>query len=67
MVFEDAEVAAAAAKAAKMYDDAGQVCLAGTRLIVHRDVADEFLEHFRAEVDARCSATPATPRRRSRR
>ncbi len=62
MVFEDAEVAAAAAKAAKMYDDAGQVCLAGTRLLVHREVADEFLERFRAEVDAQVLGRPTRSR-----
>ena len=61
MVFEDAEVATAAAKAAKMYDDAGQVCLAGTRLLVHREVADEFLERFRAEVDAQVLGDPRDP------
>jgi acyl-CoA reductase-like NAD-dependent aldehyde dehydrogenase len=52
LVFEDADLEAAAAKAAGQYDDSGQVCLAGTRLLVHRDVAEEFLERFHAHVDA---------------
>jgi acyl-CoA reductase-like NAD-dependent aldehyde dehydrogenase len=52
MVFEDADVEAAAAKAAGQYDDSGQVCLAGTRLLVHQDVAPAFLERFHALTDA---------------
>ena len=52
MVFEDADVEAAAAKAAGQYDDSGQVCLAGTRLLVHEDVAERFLERFHAHTDA---------------
>ena len=35
-------------KAAVMYDDAGQVCLAGTRLLVEASVRDEFLDRFDA-------------------
>ena len=34
IVFEDADLDAAAKKAAGQYDDSGQVCLAGTRLLV---------------------------------
>jgi acyl-CoA reductase-like NAD-dependent aldehyde dehydrogenase len=52
LVFEDADVEAAAVKAAGQYDDSGQVCLAGTRLLVHEDVAEEFLERFHAHTDA---------------
>src|SRR5512132_2114192 len=36
LVFADADLEAAARKAAGQYDDAGQVCLAGTRLLVER-------------------------------
>jgi betaine-aldehyde dehydrogenase/5-carboxymethyl-2-hydroxymuconic-semialdehyde dehydrogenase len=46
LVFEDCDLEAAAAKAAGQYDDAGQVCLAGTRLLVQESVADRFLELF---------------------
>jgi betaine-aldehyde dehydrogenase/5-carboxymethyl-2-hydroxymuconic-semialdehyde dehydrogenase len=46
VVYEDADVELAARLAATMYDDAGQVCLAGTRLLVHEHVRDEFLERF---------------------
>jgi betaine-aldehyde dehydrogenase/5-carboxymethyl-2-hydroxymuconic-semialdehyde dehydrogenase len=52
LVFEDADLDAAAATAARMYDDAGQVCLAGTRLLVASSVADAFYERFRAATDA---------------
>jgi betaine-aldehyde dehydrogenase/5-carboxymethyl-2-hydroxymuconic-semialdehyde dehydrogenase len=46
VVFADADLEAAARTAAGQYDDAGQVCLAGTRLLVEEPVADEFLELF---------------------
>jgi acyl-CoA reductase-like NAD-dependent aldehyde dehydrogenase len=52
LVFEDADLEAAAAKAAGQYDDGGQVCLAGTRLLVHASRRDEFLERFHAHTDA---------------
>ena len=44
-----------------MYDDAGQVCLAGTRLLVDASVADEFMERFRAAVDAHVLGDPREP------
>ncbi len=46
VVFADADLDAAAKKAAGQYDDAGQVCLAGTRLLVEESVGSEFLELF---------------------
>ena len=46
LVFADADLEAAARKAASQYDDAGQVCLAGTRLLVEDAVAEPFLELF---------------------
>jgi acyl-CoA reductase-like NAD-dependent aldehyde dehydrogenase len=51
LVFEDADLDAAAKKAAGQYDDAGQVCLAGTRLLVHASLRDDFLGRFHAHVD----------------
>lgn len=51
MVFADADIEAAAAKAAGQYDDAGQVCLAGTRLIVEESIAGDFLDRFHAYTD----------------
>ena len=46
VVFADADLDLATQKAASMYDDAGQVCLAGTRLIVEASVRDQFLERL---------------------
>jgi len=43
VVFTDADLDLAAEKAALMYDDAGQICLAGTRLLVEASCRDEFL------------------------
>jgi len=51
LVFEDADLDAAAATAAYQYDNSGQVCLAGTRLLVQRSVMEAFLERFRARVN----------------
>jgi betaine-aldehyde dehydrogenase/5-carboxymethyl-2-hydroxymuconic-semialdehyde dehydrogenase len=61
LVFPDADVDEAARKAALQYDDAGQVCLACTRLIVHRDVAEAFLERFHRGVDAHVLGDPRDP------
>ena len=48
IVFADADLDAAARKAAGQYDDAGQVCLAGTRLLVEESVREAFLERLLA-------------------
>jgi betaine-aldehyde dehydrogenase/5-carboxymethyl-2-hydroxymuconic-semialdehyde dehydrogenase len=58
IVFADADLDAAAAKAAGQYDDAGQVCLAGTRLLVEESVREPFLEKFHAAVDAHVLGDP---------
>jgi betaine-aldehyde dehydrogenase/5-carboxymethyl-2-hydroxymuconic-semialdehyde dehydrogenase len=47
VIFEDADLDAAAQKAAVMYDDAGQVCLAGTRLLVQDSIYDVFVDRVR--------------------
>jgi acyl-CoA reductase-like NAD-dependent aldehyde dehydrogenase len=63
IVFEDADLDAAARKAAGQYDDSGQVCLAGTRLLVHESLREPFLERFHQHVDAEVlgdSRDPAT-------
>lgn len=63
IVFEDADLEAAARTAAGQYDDSGQVCLAGTRLLVAHGILGEFLERFEAHVDAHVlgdSRDPAT-------
>jgi len=67
VVFADADLDAAARVAAAQYDDAGQVCLAGTRLLIEQTVSDAFLERFDAAVaehvlgDPRVDATTVSP------
>jgi len=51
LVFEDADLDAAAATAAYQYDNSGQVCLAGTRLLVQRSVMERFVERFTARAE----------------
>jgi acyl-CoA reductase-like NAD-dependent aldehyde dehydrogenase len=58
IVFADADLDAAASKAAGQYDDAGQVCLAGTRLLVEESVAADFLERFNTAVDEQVLGDP---------
>jgi betaine-aldehyde dehydrogenase/5-carboxymethyl-2-hydroxymuconic-semialdehyde dehydrogenase len=58
IVFEDADLDAAARKAAGQYDDSGQVCLAGTRLLVQETIKDEFLERFHRFADEHVLGDP---------
>jgi betaine-aldehyde dehydrogenase/5-carboxymethyl-2-hydroxymuconic-semialdehyde dehydrogenase len=58
IVFDDADLDAAAAKAAGQYDDAGQVCLAGTRLLVQASIRDDFLDRFNTAVDRHVLGDP---------
>ena len=51
IVFADADLDAAARKAAGQFDDAGQVCLAGTRLLVEESIRAPFLERFNRYTD----------------
>jgi len=46
LIFADADLDAAVAQAVGQYDNAGQVCLAGTRLLVEDAVFDAFVERF---------------------
>jgi len=67
IVLEDADLDQAAATGALMYRNAGQVCLAGTRLLVHESIADAFIAKLRAVVeqlvvgDPRAAATEVGP------
>ena len=67
IVLDDADLDNAAATAALMYRNAGQVCLAGTRLLVHARVAERFVDCLRAHVqklvigDPRDEATEVGP------
>ncbi|MEV4098021.1 aldehyde dehydrogenase [Streptosporangium saharense] len=46
IVFADADLDLAVNLAVEQYDNAGQVCLAGTRLLVEEAVAEEFTARF---------------------
>ncbi|HEY7454137.1 MAG TPA: aldehyde dehydrogenase [Thermoleophilaceae bacterium] len=61
LVFEDADLDAAAATAAYQYDNSGQVCLAGTRLLVQGSVMEPFIERFTARVDEIVVGDPREP------
>ncbi|MBS0220946.1 MAG: aldehyde dehydrogenase [Proteobacteria bacterium] len=52
VVFADADLDAAAKTVAGQYNNAGQVCLAGTRVLVERSIADDLLGRVRKEVAA---------------
>lgn len=51
IVLADADLDAAAACGALMYRNATQVCLAGTRFLVHASVRDSFVARMRAVVE----------------
>jgi len=51
VAFADADMDAVVRQAVGQFDNAGQVCLAGTRLIVQESIADRFLERFLAATD----------------
>ena len=58
LVFEDCDLEAAARKAAGQFDDAGQVCLAGTRILVQESIAEPFLELFHRFADEHVLGDP---------
>ena len=51
IVLEDADIESAAATGALMYRNAGQVCLAGTRFLVHEGIAERFVAAMRTQVE----------------
>jgi acyl-CoA reductase-like NAD-dependent aldehyde dehydrogenase len=61
IVLEDADLEAAAATGALMYRNAGQVCLAGTRFLVHEGVAERFTAAIRANVERLRVGDPREP------
>ena len=67
LVFSDCDLELAAEKAAVMFDDGGQVCLAGTRLLVEDSVRDRFVELLKEATsrhklgDSRIPATTVSP------
>jgi aminomuconate-semialdehyde/2-hydroxymuconate-6-semialdehyde dehydrogenase len=46
VAFADADLDAVVRQAVNQFDNAGQVCLAGTRLLIDGAIHDEFLERF---------------------
>jgi acyl-CoA reductase-like NAD-dependent aldehyde dehydrogenase len=58
LVFEDCDLEAAARMAAGQFDDSGQVCLAGTRLLVEESVSAPFLELFHRFADEQVLGDP---------
>ncbi len=61
VVFADTDLDAAVAQAVGQFDNAGQVCLAGTRLIVEQDIYDEFLDRFVERASALKQGDPRLP------
>ena len=61
IVLEDADLDLAAELAVEQYDNAGQVCLSGTRLLVHESVADAFAEKFRERAAKLKQGDPRDP------
>jgi acyl-CoA reductase-like NAD-dependent aldehyde dehydrogenase len=61
IVCADADLKAAAQTVAAQYMNAGQVCLAGTRILVEEAVADSFLEQVREAVGHMTVGDPRDP------
>jgi aminomuconate-semialdehyde/2-hydroxymuconate-6-semialdehyde dehydrogenase len=59
LVFADADLDLAVRHAVGQYDNAGQVCLAGTRLLVEERIADDFTARF---LDAASALRQGDPR-----
>lgn len=72
LVFADADLELAVDLAVEQFDNAGQVCLAATRLLVEEAVADEFTDRFVRKAsrltqgDPRAEATDIGPTIHSR-
>ena len=58
VAFADADLDDVVKQAVNQFDNAGQVCLAGTRLIVERSMHDVFLERFEAAAGAIVQGDP---------
>ncbi|MEU5594933.1 aldehyde dehydrogenase [Streptomyces sp. NPDC020298] len=58
LVFADADLDLAVDLAVEQYDNAGQVCLAGTRLLVEESAAEEFTRRFVARASSLVQGDP---------
>ena len=64
IVFDDASIPAAVGGSAfAIFHNQGQACIAGSRLILHEKIADEFLERFVALAQLDPARQPARRRR----
>ncbi len=61
IVLADADIELAASLAVEQYDNAGQVCLSGTRLLVHESIAAEFGEALARRVESLVQGDPRDP------
>ncbi|MCU1437596.1 MAG: aldehyde dehydrogenase [Naasia sp.] len=62
MIFDDADLDLAASTAARaVFNNTGQVCLAGTRVLVQRGVHDAFMERFAEHAAALRVGDPLDP------
>lgn len=52
LVFSSADLEAATATIVRQYFNAGQVCLAGTRLLIERNIADDLLDRVQTAIAA---------------
>ncbi len=58
LVFEDCDLDLAVNLAVEQFDNAGQVCLGAFRLLVHENIADEFLERVVERASALVQGDP---------
>ena len=61
LVFADADLERAVETASYQYDNAGQVCLAGTRLLIEESASDAFLDGFLARMEHLKLGDPRDP------
>src|SRR6185312_11073348 len=61
IVLADADLELAADLAVEQYDNAGQVCLSGTRILVHESISEAFAEAFRAKASSLRQGDPRDP------
>lgn len=62
IVFEDANIPAAVGGSAfAIFHNQGQACIAGSRLLLHEAIADEFLERFIALAESIAIGNPIHP------
>jgi acyl-CoA reductase-like NAD-dependent aldehyde dehydrogenase len=62
LVFADADIDLAVENALGQYDNAGQVCLAGTRLLIEDSIYEEFLERMIAGAKQLRMGDPRDPK-----